>query len=61
MKKMLTAALMLTLVTLSVSAQKAGRIRIQEVIMEMPETTQMQTDLEAIRKDSRCLETMQLS
>lgn len=62
MKKILLAALLLTLTltTTAVSAQKSGRIRIQEVIMALPETTKMQSDLEAIRKDfADNLETMQ--
>ncbi len=49
----------LTLCTTSIFAQKLGRINSQEVIMAMPETAQMQLDMEAFRKDlSDQLETM---
>lgn len=59
MKMVLLAAL--TLSVSMASAQKSGRINVQAVIMAMPETTKMQTDLETIRKDySSNLETMQV-
>ncbi len=59
MKMVLLAAL--TLTVSMVSAQKSGRINVQQVIMGMPETTKMQADLETIRKDySSNLETMQV-
>ncbi|MFI3286240.1 MAG: OmpH family outer membrane protein [Rikenellaceae bacterium] len=51
----------LTLCTTSIFAQKFGRINMQEIIVAMPETTEMQTKLEAFRKDLLGnLETMQV-
>ncbi|MFI3292252.1 MAG: OmpH family outer membrane protein [Rikenellaceae bacterium] len=42
-------------------AQKMGRINVQEVVMAMPETATMQTNLEAFRKDlADNFETMQV-
>ncbi|MFI3302833.1 MAG: OmpH family outer membrane protein [Rikenellaceae bacterium] len=42
-------------------AQKMGRIQVQEIVMAMPETATMQTNLEAFSKDlSDNLETMQV-
>ncbi|MFI3305716.1 MAG: OmpH family outer membrane protein [Rikenellaceae bacterium] len=59
MKMVLVAAL--TLTVSMASAQKSGRINVQSLIMGMPETTKMQTDLETIRKDYAAnLETMQV-
>ncbi|MFI3303636.1 MAG: OmpH family outer membrane protein [Rikenellaceae bacterium] len=59
MKMVLLMAL--TLSVSMVSAQKSGRINVQAVIMAMPETTKMQSDLETIRQDySANLETMQV-
>ncbi|MFR9503373.1 MAG: OmpH family outer membrane protein [Rikenellaceae bacterium] len=51
----------LTLCTTSIFAQKMGRINMQEIVMSMPETTEMQTKLEEFRKDLvGNLETMQV-
>lgn len=56
-KLFLVAAL--TLCTTSIFAQKLGRINSQEVIVAMPETAQMQVDMETFRKDlADQLETM---
>ncbi|MFI3282233.1 MAG: OmpH family outer membrane protein [Rikenellaceae bacterium] len=63
MKKLITAAAVVAM-AMSVSttfAQKMGRINVQEVVMAMPETQTMQTNLEAFRKDlSDNFETMQV-
>ncbi len=59
MKLALIATMVLTVG--AVSAQKMGRINVQAVVVLMPETTQMQSDLEAFRNDlSANLETMQV-
>ncbi len=51
----------LTVTVSAVSAQKAGRVSVQDIIMSMPETAAMQTELETISKDySDNLETMQV-
>ncbi len=51
----------LTLSTTAIFAQKLGRINMQEIIVSMPETTDMQTKLEAFRQDLvGNLETMQV-
>ncbi len=51
----------LTLCTTSIFAQKMGRVNMQEIIVAMPETTEMQTKLEAFRQDLvGTLETMQV-
>lgn len=51
----------LTMTTVELSAQKSGRVNVQAVVMAMPETTAMQAELEALRKDSADnLETMQV-
>lgn len=63
MKNILKVALFmaLTLTTVELSAQKSGRINTQALVLAMPETTAMQTELEALRKDSADnLETMQV-
>ncbi|MFI3247589.1 MAG: OmpH family outer membrane protein [Rikenellaceae bacterium] len=63
MKNILRVALLmaLTMTTLQLSAQKSGRINSQAVVVAMPETTAMQTELEALRKDAaENLETMQV-
>ncbi len=53
--------LALTLSTTSIFAQKFGRINMQELILAMPETAEMQTKLEAFRQDLlENLETMQV-
>ncbi len=55
----MVAALMMC--STSIFAQKLGRISMQEIIVAMPETTSMQTNLEAFRKDlADNLETMQV-
>lgn len=63
MKKVMKAFLVvaLTLCTTTIFAQKMGRINMQEIIIAMPETTEMQTKLEAFRQDLLGnLETMQV-
>lgn len=63
MKKIFKVALFVafSLTTLQLSAQTSGRINTQAVVIAMPETTAMQTELEALRKDSADnLETMQV-
>ncbi len=51
----------LTLTTFQLSAQKSGRINSQTIVIAMPETTAMQSELEALRKDAaENLETMQV-
>ncbi|MFI3333422.1 MAG: OmpH family outer membrane protein [Rikenellaceae bacterium] len=51
----------LTLSATTIFAQKLGRINMQEIIVSMPETTEMQTKLEAFRQDLvGNLETMQV-
>ncbi len=51
----------LTFSTTAIFAQKLGRINMQEIIVAMPETTEMQTNLEAFRQDLvGNLETMQV-
>ncbi len=63
MKNLFKAALVVACIfsTTSIFAQKMGRVNMQEVIMAMPETTQMQTNLEAFSKDlSDNLEAMQV-
>ncbi len=63
MKNILRVALLmaLTMTTLQLSAQKSGRINSQAVVIAMPETTAMQSELEALRKDAaENLETMQV-
>ncbi len=53
MKKVLklTLAVALMLSATSLFAQKFGRVNSQEIIMAMPETKQMQTNMEAFNKD----------
>ncbi len=59
MKVLMVAAL--TLCTTTIFAQKMGRINMQEIIVAMPETTEMQTKLETFRQDLLGnLETMQV-
>ena len=63
MKNVIKLALIAAMVmTVGVaSAQKMGRINVQALVVLMPETTQMQTDLESFRNDlSANLETMQV-
>lgn len=63
MKKVMRLFLVvaLTLCTTSIFAQKMGRINMQEIIVAMPETTEMQEKLEAFRLDLLgTLETMQV-
>ncbi len=51
----------LTLCTTTIFAQKLGRVNMQELIVAMPETAEMQTKLEAFRQDLLGnLETMQV-
>ncbi len=51
----------LSLCSTQIFAQSQGRINMQELIVAMPETTDMQNKLEAFRKDlSDNLETMQV-
>ncbi len=51
----------LTLCTTSIFAQKMGRINMQEIIVAMPEATEMQTNLETLRTELvGNLETMQV-
>ncbi len=63
MKKLIKAALV-AVMAFGVSAtyaQKMGRVNSQEIVMAMPETATMQTNLETFRKDlSDNLETMQV-
>lgn len=47
----LTLAVVFVMGTTSLFAQKFGRINTQEIIMGMPETKTMQTDMEAYGKD----------
>ncbi len=47
----LTLAVMMTLGATSLFAQKFGRINTQELIMLMPETKEMQTNMEAFAKE----------
>lgn len=47
----LTLAVVLVLSSTSLFAQKFGRINTQEIIMGMPETKEMQTNMEAYAKD----------
>lgn len=47
----LTLAVVLVMGSTSLFAQKFGRINTQEIIMGMPETKTMQTDMEAYAKD----------
>lgn len=53
MKKVikLTLAVALMMSGTSLFAQKFGRINTQEIIMQMPETKEMQTNMEAFGKD----------
>ncbi|MFR9572693.1 MAG: OmpH family outer membrane protein [Rikenellaceae bacterium] len=63
MKKVFKIALvaLLAVTATATYAQKQGRINVQTVVMAMPETKTMQTNLEAFRKDlSDNLETMQV-
>ncbi len=63
MKRFLKLTLLVAMmfVVSGVSAQKMGRVNIQELLMSMPETTKMQSDLEAIRQEFAAnLETMQV-
>ncbi|MFR9523000.1 MAG: OmpH family outer membrane protein [Rikenellaceae bacterium] len=63
MKKVMKVlmVLALTLSSTAIFAQKFGRINMQEIIVAMPETTEMQTKLEAFRQDLLGnLETMQV-
>ncbi len=63
MKKVLKVAVVaaMALCVTSTYAQKMGRIQVQEVVMSMPETQTMQTNLEAFRQDlAGNLETMQV-
>jgi len=47
----LTLAVVMTLGATSLFAQKFGRINTQEIIMLMPETKEMQTNMEAFAKE----------
>lgn len=47
----LTLAVVLVLSSTTLFAQKFGRINTQEIIMSMPETKEMQTNMEAYAKD----------
>ena len=59
--KLTLGVVALVVCSTSVFAQKMGRINMQELIVAMPETTEMQTNLEAYSKDlSDNLETMQV-
>ncbi len=63
MKKAMKVLMLLALTfsTTAIFAQKMGRINMQEIIVSMPETTEMQTNLEAFRQDLVSnLETMQV-
>ncbi len=63
MKKLMKVVMVvaLTLCSSTIFAQKLGRINMQEIIVAMPETTEMQTKLEAFRQDLLGnLETMQV-
>ncbi|MFR9602486.1 MAG: OmpH family outer membrane protein [Rikenellaceae bacterium] len=63
MKKLFTVAIVaaMALGVTTASAQKLGRVQVQEIVMTMPETQTMQTNLEAFRKDlADNLETMQV-
>ncbi len=63
MKKLITLSLMLAfaLLTTNVSAQKSAFVKTQEILIALPETAQMQKDLEAISQDFAAnLETMQV-
>ena len=63
MKRAIKAAVAVVMVLCAVGAQaqKLGRIQFQEVVMAMPETKTMQTNLEAFRKDlADNLEAMQV-
>ncbi|MFI3264940.1 MAG: OmpH family outer membrane protein [Rikenellaceae bacterium] len=63
MKKVMKVLMIvvLTLSTTAIFAQKVGCINMQEIIVAMPETTEMQTNLEAFRQDLvGNLETMQV-
>ena len=53
MKKVLKVVLSVALVmgATSIHAQKFGRINSQEIIMSMPETEEMRTNLEAFGKE----------
>lgn len=55
MKKVLklTLAVVLVMGSTSLFAQKLGRINTQEVIMSMPETAEMKTNMDAYEKDLR--------
>ncbi len=63
MKKLLKTVLMVAFVagSTSVFAQKLGRINVQELILSMPETTEMNKNLEAYGKELQDqLETIQV-
>ncbi len=63
MKKILKLTLVCTLLLGSTSlfAQKFGRVNMQEIVVAMPEFKEMQTNLEAFRKDLiENLETIQV-
>ncbi len=57
----LTLFVAMMFVVSGASAQKMGRVNLQELLMVMPETAKMQSDLETIRQEfSANLETMQV-
>lgn len=57
----LTLTVACVLCSTSMFAQKFGRINLQEIIFAMPETKEMQDNLEALRKDwGEQLETIQV-
>ncbi len=63
MKRLLKVALLAALVcvTTMTMAQKSARVNVQAIVVAMPETKAMQTELETIQKDSQDnLETMQV-
>ncbi len=63
MKNIFKLALLVALVatTVTVSAQKSARVNVQALLVAMPETKAMQTELETIQKDfTDNLETMQV-
>ncbi len=63
MKRLIKAAVVVAMVvcTTAVQAQKMGRIKFQDIVLAMPETQTMQTNLEAFRKDlADNLEAMQV-
>ncbi len=63
MKRLFKVALVIAMVacTTATQAQKLGRIKFQDIVMAMPETQTMQTNLETFRKDlADNLEAMQV-